>query len=122
MKAYVAVGANIGKPLVTIARAIPMLDDRASTAVTRVSALYKTEAVGGPRQSDYLNGVIEIETALAPAPLMRRLLAIERELGRVRRTKWGPRVIDLDLIACGRRQFRGPALTLPHPRYHERRF
>ncbi len=122
MKAFIAFGANLGKTERNIAAAIYGLGRFARTRVTRVSRLYKTEAVGGPRQPDYRNGVLEIETALTPAALMRVLLMLERSLGRIRRVKWGPRVIDLDLIAYGRRRIRSRDLVVPHPRYHQRRF
>lgn len=100
------------------------------------SSIYATAPVGGPAgQADYLNAVLALDLPGAEAPsLMRSLLAIESVLGRVRRERWGPRLIDLDLLALGAVVFDGPAsatadgpgrddtLVLPHPRLAERAF
>lgn len=95
-------------------------------AVTGRSALYVTAPVGGPPdQPDYLNAVVRLEPEGAlcePEALLAALLELEVGMGRVRREKGGPRVIDLDLLACGREVRRGPGLVLPHPRLHQRAF
>ena len=106
----------------TLSRAVRLIASIEQTRVLKLSSLYRTEAVGGPRQSDYLNGVVGVETGLSPEELMENLLGIEKKLGRVRREKWGPRVIDLDLLAMGRLIRQNKKITLPHPRYHLRRF
>lgn len=122
MKAYIALGSNIGDRRKTLSRAVELLAGTDGVSLGKVSALYRTEAVGGPPQADYLNGVVAIETHLTPKALLSQLLGIEQKMGRKRRVKWGPRSIDLDLLAYGARRIKQPGLQLPHPRYHERRF
>jgi 2-amino-4-hydroxy-6-hydroxymethyldihydropteridine diphosphokinase len=89
--------------------------------ILRISSLYKTEPVG-PSQPDFYNGVLQLQTTFSPEELLRRLFDIEKKLGRVRREKWGPRKLDLDLLTYGQELRRTRELTLPHPRYHRRRF
>lgn len=103
--------------------------DRASSALGREglrgirrSLVYETEPVGGRKQRPYLNAVVEVETSLSPHDLMQRLLAIEKRLGRVRKKKNAPRVIDLDLLFYGHKRIKAPGLTVPHPRLHQRFF
>ncbi len=119
-----ALGANLGDPLGQLREAGARLTRFG--AVTGRSALYVTAPVGGPPgQPDYLNAVVRLEPEGAlrePEALLAALLALEVEFGRVRRERWGPRVIDLDLLAFGREVRRGPGLLLPHPRLHERSF
>jgi 2-amino-4-hydroxy-6-hydroxymethyldihydropteridine diphosphokinase len=121
MKCFVAFGANLGKARPTVNRALRALQTTAQIRFLRMSHLYETEPVG-PAQADFYNGVVEIETTRGPLDLLRTLLAIERKFGRLRGEKWGPRTIDLDLITYGRATMRSSELTLPHPRYHLRRF
>jgi 2-amino-4-hydroxy-6-hydroxymethyldihydropteridine diphosphokinase len=90
--------------------------------VRAVSQLRETEPVGVVDQSLFLNGAVVLDTSLSPRELLHRLLEIERELGRVRDVRWGPRVVDLDLLVYGDRQIDEPGLRVPHPRLHERRF
>ena len=86
------------------------------------SPVYESDAMGGPTQGRFLNAAVEIATALEPAPLLDRLLSIERQLGRIRRERWGPRTLDLDLLWSGQLVVRGPELSIPHPRLAERTF
>ena len=95
-RAYVGVGANLGDREATIRAAISALP-----GVVAVSALRETEPVGVVDQPPFLNGAVALETELAPRELLDALLAIERELGRERRERWGPRTIDLDLLLYG---------------------
>jgi len=98
---------------------------RSATGVVSValSSLYETEPVGGPPgQGRYLNAAACVETTLEPEAFLELLMVIERELGRVRRERWGPRIIDLDLLLFDDRVIDSPGLTVPHPRMHERRF
>jgi 2-amino-4-hydroxy-6-hydroxymethyldihydropteridine diphosphokinase len=100
-----------------------LLRETSGIEVTRVSSFIENPAVGGPKDSPaFLNGVVEIQTVLEPEALLDRLLEIERQLGRVRREKWEPRAIDLDLILYGDRITDTPNLKIPHPLMHERRF
>ena len=114
--AYVGLGSNLGDRRAMIAGALDRLRPR------RVSSIVETEPWGVTDQPRFLNAVAEIETDLAPGALLDRLLEIERDLGRVRTERWGPRSIDLDLLLYGDRQENTPSLTLPHPRLHERLF
>ena len=114
--AYVGLGSNLGDRRAMIAGALERLRPR------RVSSILETEPWGRTDQPRFLNAVAELETALDPAALLDRLLEVERELGRVRRERWGPRTIDLDLLLHGDRRVLTGRLTVPHSRLHERRF
>ena len=120
MKAVVALGANLEEPRKAIELAIELL--KQSTDVTAVSSLYETAPVGGPEQDNYINAVVTLESELPAADLLALLHGIEKSMGRVRDERWGPRVIDLDLIQYGTLLSKSEELTLPHPRAHERRF
>ena len=123
-RVYVGVGANVGRPRETIAAALALLDQESGVELVAVSTLRETDPVGYEQQPRFLNGVVELETELAPRELLARLLAIEVWLGRVRGQgpRFGPRTIDLDLLLYGDEIVDEPGLTLPHPRLHERRF
>ena len=120
MKAVVALGANLEEPRKAVELAIELL--KHATDVTAVSSLYETKPVGGPEQDNYINAVLTLESVLPAAELLSLLHGIEKSMGRVRNEKWGPRVIDLDLIQYGSLLSKSEELTLPHPRAHERRF
>ena len=121
--AYVALGANLGDRAGNLRQAIEALRASDDIVVHRVSQNYETPAVGGPADSPpYLNAAAEVETTLSAPELLAQLLEIERQLGRVRRERWGPRLIDLDLLLYGDEVSHAPGLILPHPRLHERRF
>ena len=100
--------------------AIALLKD--STELKARSSIYVTRPVGGPPQPDYVNAVCIVESDLPASDLLGLLHGIERSMGRVRIEKWGPRVIDLDLIQYGSILSEDKDLWLPHPRAHERRF
>jgi 2-amino-4-hydroxy-6-hydroxymethyldihydropteridine diphosphokinase len=116
-RAYVGLGANLGDREATIRAAIAALP-----GVVGVSSLQETDPVGKTDQPKFLNGVAAVETALSARELLDVLLSVERELGRERRERWGPRTIDLDLLLYGNATIDEPGLTVPHPRLHERRF
>jgi 2-amino-4-hydroxy-6-hydroxymethyldihydropteridine diphosphokinase len=121
--AYVALGANLGNRKKTIQSAISLLGRAAGITMRDTSGLYETAAVGGPANSPvFLNTVVEIQTTLDPADVLETLLSIEKSLGRVRRDKWEPRTIDLDLILFGDAIINTPDLVVPHPLMHQRRF
>jgi 2-amino-4-hydroxy-6-hydroxymethyldihydropteridine diphosphokinase len=123
MTAYIALGANLGDRAAAILSAVDRLKETPGIEVLKVSSLLENPAVGGPADSPpFLNAVAEIETTLAPDALLEHLLKIESDLGRVRRDRWEPRKIDLDLILFGRQTIHHPGLSIPHPRMHERRF
>jgi 2-amino-4-hydroxy-6-hydroxymethyldihydropteridine diphosphokinase len=121
--AYIAIGANLGEREKTMRRALELLNEIAGVRVTRVSSFIENAAIGGPADSPaFLNGVAEVETTLSPDALLDRLLDIEKQLGRVRREKWEPRAIDLDMILFGNQVVNTDRLTIPHPLMHARRF
>jgi len=115
--AYVGLGSNLGDREATIRRAIAALP-----GVLAVSELRETDPVGVTEQPAFLNGAAALDTQLSPREVLDTLLAIERQLGRERRERWGPRTIDLDLLLYGGETVDEPGLTVPHPRLHERRF
>ncbi len=114
--AYVGLGSNLGDRRAMIDGALERLRP------ARVSSVIETEPVGRTDQPRFLNAVAELETVLPPAELLERLLGVERDLGRVRSERWGPRTIDLDLLLYGDLELRTRLLTVPHPELHRRRF
>ena len=120
--AYVGLGANLGPREITLLRAVDLLAETKGVDVRAVSQFRETEPVGVIVQPLFLNGAVALDTSLSPRELLDRLLEIERELGRVRELRWGPRVVDLDLLVYGDRRMEEPGLRVPHPRLHERRF
>ncbi|MBY4597359.1 2-amino-4-hydroxy-6-hydroxymethyldihydropteridine diphosphokinase [bacterium BD-1] len=125
VRAYVAFGGNEGDVQANLLAAIDALAALPGTSVQRRSSLYRTPAWGRTDQPDFLNGVVELHTALDAHELMQALLAVETRFGRVRgegAERWGPRTVDLDLLAYGDEVRDEPGLTLPHPRLHERAF
>jgi 2-amino-4-hydroxy-6-hydroxymethyldihydropteridine diphosphokinase len=120
--AYIALGANLGDRESSLKEAIRRLDAEAGISVESVSPVYETAPVGYTDQPSFLNMAIRVETRLEPIDLLRRLLAVEQEMGRVRDIRWGPRTIDLDLLVYGDTLLETQELTLPHPRIGERAF
>ena len=126
MLAAIALGSNLssrfGAPADNLREAIHRLDDLGT--VTAVSRFHDTEPVGYTQQPRFLNAVALVETDVSPRDLLRGLLAIEHSMGRNRASSppKGPRIIDLDLLLYGNLVLDEPALTLPHPSLHERRF
>ncbi|ADV66593.1 2-amino-4-hydroxy-6-hydroxymethyldihydropteridine diphosphokinase [Deinococcus maricopensis] len=119
--ALIALGANLGDPRANLAWAVREL--AGVGVVTGVSRVYRTAPVGGPPgQPDYLNAAARLRTTLTPHDVLAALLDIERRSGRERRERWGPRVLDLDLIAYGDLSLDTDDLTLPHPRAWTRAF
>jgi 2-amino-4-hydroxy-6-hydroxymethyldihydropteridine diphosphokinase len=118
---FLGLGSNLGDRGAALAQAVRRLAARGF--VTRLrSADWLTEPVGGPPQDWFLNAVVAGETALEPALLLAACLATERELGRVRTVRDGPRTIDVDILFHGTHRIELPGLVVPHPRLHERRF
>ena len=125
-RAVIAFGANLGDREATIASATRTLAESPGVELVAVSPVYETAAVTDsgvdPEAPGYLNGVLVVETALAPLDLLDLLQAIETAHGRVRTTHWGDRTLDLDLIAYGAETSDDERLQLPHPRAAERLF
>jgi 2-amino-4-hydroxy-6-hydroxymethyldihydropteridine diphosphokinase len=119
--AYLALGSNLGDRLATLQRAVDLLQGVDGIHVLRSSRVFETAPVGPP-QPDYLNAVVGIETSLEPQGLLDACRAVERELGRERGERWGPRTIDVDVLTYDDREVDEPDLRIPHPRMHERAF
>lgn len=121
-KVYIGIGSNLGDRQKNIGRAMAYLKGSKDIEITKVSSIYETEPVGGPPQEKFLNGVIEIETALAPLDLLGYLNETEKRIGRIRSRKDGPRTIDLDILLYGDIEVDNERLKIPHPRMHKREF
>jgi len=121
-RAYVALGTNIGDRTDNIKRALRLLHADPQIRLLRLSPLYETTPRGFVEQDDFLNAVVEMDTDYGPHALLSVLLATETGLGRVRLRRWGPRVIDLDILLCDGAQIHEPGLTIPHPHMYERGF
>ena len=122
MRCYIGIGSNLGDRERNIESAIQKLREARSIDVKKTSRIYETEPVSGLPQPRYLNGVIEIETEIMPQELLCALQRIEKELGRVRAVRNGPRTIDLDILTYGEEKIDEPDLKVPHPRMNEREF
>jgi len=124
-RAFVGLGSNVGDREVTLNRAVEALGTLPGTTVRAVSSFRDTAPVGEiVDQPRFLNGVVELETSLAPRPLLDALMGIERSLGRDRTAgpPGGPRTLDLDLLLYGEAAIDEPGLVVPHPRLAERAF
>jgi 2-amino-4-hydroxy-6-hydroxymethyldihydropteridine diphosphokinase len=120
--AFVGIGSNLGDREAHVRRALELLAAEQGIDVVGVSELRETEPVGPVEQGPFVNGAVRLATELSPRQLLERLLAIEQRLGRVRKERFGPRTIDLDLLVYGHEVIDEPGLIVPHPRLHERRF
>ena len=118
--AYIGLGANLGDAAATVAAAVEALAGLGHVAA--VSRLYETDPVGVTDQPPFRNAVVLLRTARSPHELLAGLLALEARFGRERTVRWGPRTLDLDLLAYGDVTLDDADLTLPHPRAHEREF
>ncbi len=121
-KVYAGLGSNLGNEEENIARAIDRIDARDGICVKEKSRLYNTIPVGGPPQPDYVNCVIGLETEIEPQELLKEFKEIEIELGRKPGVRWGPRVVDLDILLYGDWIVDDNNLKIPHERMHERAF
>ena len=122
--AAVAMGSNVGDRHAHLLAAVEGASRLPLTRVAAVSSFRETSPVGPVPQGDFLNAAMLLETGLPPIDLLDALHAIERSRGRRRESevRWGPRTLDLDLLVHGQAVVQGPALTIPHPRLHERGF
>ena len=112
----------MGDKVANLKKAVLELGKVPGNKVLAVSSFYKTEPVGGVEQDWFVNAAAEIETSLTPRELLNKLLYIEKNLGRVRDEKWGPRVIDLDILLYDDLVMNEEGLSIPHPYLHERGF
>jgi 2-amino-4-hydroxy-6-hydroxymethyldihydropteridine diphosphokinase len=116
----IALGSNQGDRVWYLRQAVDEL--RGLGTINAISALYETAPVGGPEQDAYLNAVVLLDANIAPEGLLEELQQIETRYGRVRTVRWGPRTLDLDIVASDGAQIDTPTLQVPHPRAAERLF
>ena len=121
-KAFLALGSNLGDRWENLSRAMHALAQERALALKKVSSVFETEPIDYVEQPDFLNLVLQIETAFPAVKLLVRCLEIETELGRVRHERWGPRTIDIDVLWYDDQRVAQENLTLPHPRMLERAF
>ena len=121
-KVYAGLGSNLGNKRENITRAIGRIDAYEGICIKEKSGFYDTTPVGGPPQPDYVNCVIEMETEIGPQILLKEFKKIEVELGRKPGVRWGPRVVDLDILLYGDRIINDHNLKIPHACMHERVF
>ena len=120
--AYISIGSNMGNKEENLNNAVKKIEEINGVKVSKVSSYITTEPWGNENQDEFLNGALKVETYLTPKELMTELLRIESELGRVREVKWGPRVIDLDIILFDDIVSNDEFVIIPHPLMHLRDF
>jgi 2-amino-4-hydroxy-6-hydroxymethyldihydropteridine diphosphokinase len=124
-RAAIALGSNLGDRAQHLADARDAISRLANSQIVKATAVEETEPLGGAAaepQGRYLNQMLLVETELEPRPLLEALLAIEQGMGRERREKWGPRIIDCDIVAYGEERVSEPDLVIPHPELPYRDF
>jgi len=119
---FLCIGSNIGDKLKNVTEAARRLNSDKDIRVLKRSGFYLTKSVGGPPQEDYLNGVLKAETSILPNQFLEKLKTIEKNMGRVRRERNHPRIIDIDILLFGEVVLETEELTIPHRRMHERYF
>lgn len=120
---YIGIGSNVGDRRDFCRRGVAALDETPGIGVSAVSSLYETSPIGGPPQRSFVNLVVRIETELNARGLLQACKRIEQTLGREPSDiRWGPRVVDLDILTFGEEKIGEPDLEIPHPRLTERRF
>jgi len=123
MKAWLGLGSNLQQPLQQLQEAMGKIALADGIEVLKTSSFYRTPPWGDQHQDDFINAVVQVDTSLDPLPLLRVLQLIENEMGRLRgERRWGPRLIDIDLLLFGELQLQSVDLEVPHPRMHERAF
>lgn len=120
--AWLSLGANIGDPSAQLEDAVRRLHAHPDIEVVARSRIISTKPWGKTDQPDFANMAVTVQTSLEPVDLLHAALDIERSMGRVRHVTWGPRLIDIDIIAYERLEMHTGTLTLPHPHAHERDF
>ena len=120
---FLGIGSNLGDRRKNIRLALEKISRLKDTKIIRVSKIAETVPLGGPSgQGKFLNAVLKINTNLTPLKLLKQLQKIENELGRRRTVRWGPRIIDLDILLFGDKVIEGKELKIPHPRLMRRDF
>ena len=122
MGIYLGLGTNQNNREVNLSRCVNQLSDNGDIKVVGFSSVYETEPYGYPDQPRFLNMVVEIKTQLTPLKLLSLMQNIEKKLGRKKTFRWGPRVIDIDILSYRNRVINHPDLTVPHKQMHLRKF
>ena len=120
--AYIGIGSNVGDPLENCRQAIHLLANQEAVTLSRSSSFYETPPFGNIDQDNFVNAVARISTSLSPQNLLAVLLKLEVGMGRVRKEKWGPRIIDLDILFFDALVLKEEGLEIPHPGIAERQF
>jgi len=120
--AYLGLGSNLGNRRENLDSAVRRLDEQNEISVTKQSSLYETEPYGKTDQPDFINMCVEVDTRISPLELLENVLAIEHELGRVRKEVWGPRTIDIDILLYEDLELSLDDLSIPHKEMHKRAF
>ena len=121
-RAYIGVGSNLGDRLKHCTRAVEEISRLRGCTLCGGSAWYQTQPVGVTGQGWYLNGVIALDAGIPARSLLKTILTLEEQMGRVRKERWEARIIDLDILLFGSEVIDEEGLTIPHPRMHLRRF
>ncbi len=119
---FIGIGSNLGNAKENCQQGIIALRQKKEIDFIRSSFFYKTEPLGGPKQDFFINCVVEIKTLLPPENLLSFLKNLEKRMGRVKSIKWGPRVIDFDILFFNDKVIDSPHLKIPHPLSHKRKF
>jgi 2-amino-4-hydroxy-6-hydroxymethyldihydropteridine diphosphokinase len=119
---YIGIGSNREDRVSNCLKSSKLIEALEHVKISRKSSLYKTEPVGVRNQAWFVNGVLEIETKQKSSVLLDMLQNIENVMGRIREERWGPRIIDLDILLYGQEIIREEHLSIPHPELHARRF
>jgi len=119
---YLGIGSNLGNRRNNIKKALDYLAKTKGIKIEKTSRIYETEPVGGPAQRKFLNAAIKIKTSLTPQLFLKIIKKIEKDLGRRKTVRFGPREIDLDILLYGNKIIKRRDLTIPHPRMFEREF
>ena len=120
--AYIGIGSNLGTPGKNCTKAIERISADHDIKIISKSSFYQTAPIGNIEQNWFINSAIKIDTQLTPRELLSALLSIESEMGRIRKEKWGPRLIDLDLLFYDNIILNQKGITLPHPEIQKRKF
>jgi len=119
---YLSIGTNMGERYENLQQAVALLREKENIEVVRVSSVYETAAVGYTDQADFVNIAVHLKTDASSTEMLKICQSIEQELGRVREFRWGPRIIDLDILLYNQENIETENLLVPHPRMYERAF
>ena len=120
-KTILHIGSNVGDAKANLDRCVELIKERIGECMS-LSSIYLTQAWGLEDQNDFLNQALEISTILGLELVLEKCIEIEAEMGREKNVKWGPRIIDIDIIFYGEEVMESTSLTVPHPRMHNRNF